>query len=211
MGTILGNGIITFGDSTVQSTAGVVFGSGTAILFQQTAAPTGWTKSTTHNDKALRVVSGTVSSGGTAAFSTANITSSGSISVGVSAGTLAVGIGTLAVGIGTLAGAAATLAESQIPSHTHPIELFSGSGAFPATPVPRRFSTGVTNLNVPAPAYPTNAAGGNGAHSHGISGSPSISGTPTLSGSPSITSTTFTGNATNLSLQYVDVIIATKN
>jgi hypothetical protein len=38
--------------------------------FQQTAAPTGWTKDTTHNDKALRIVNGTVGSGGTNAFST---------------------------------------------------------------------------------------------------------------------------------------------
>jgi hypothetical protein len=45
--------------------------SGTAMLFAQTAAPTGWTKSTTHNNKALRVVSGTASSGGSVAFTTA--------------------------------------------------------------------------------------------------------------------------------------------
>lgn len=45
------------------------FPSGTAMLFVQTSAPTGWTKSTTHNDKALRVVSGTASSGGTYTFS----------------------------------------------------------------------------------------------------------------------------------------------
>lgn len=42
--------------------------SGTLMLFQQTAAPTGWTKQTTHNNKALRVVSGTASSAGTTAF-----------------------------------------------------------------------------------------------------------------------------------------------
>lgn len=47
----------------------VQFPAGTAMLFVQTTAPTGWTKSTTHNDKALRVVSGTASSGGTTAFS----------------------------------------------------------------------------------------------------------------------------------------------
>jgi hypothetical protein len=38
----------------------------TIAPFQQTAAPTGWTKNTTHTDKALRVVSGTVSSQSTA-------------------------------------------------------------------------------------------------------------------------------------------------
>jgi hypothetical protein len=46
------------------------FPSGTLMLFQQTAAPIYWTKQTTHNDKALRVVSGAASSGGTNAFST---------------------------------------------------------------------------------------------------------------------------------------------
>lgn len=44
--------------------------SGTVMLFQQTSAPTGWTKSTTHNNKALRIVSGTASSGGSTAFTT---------------------------------------------------------------------------------------------------------------------------------------------
>lgn len=46
------------------------FVPGTLLLFQQTAAPTYWTKQVTHNDKVLRVVSGTASSGGTNAFST---------------------------------------------------------------------------------------------------------------------------------------------
>jgi hypothetical protein len=48
------------------------FPSGTLMLFQQSTAPLFWTKQTTHNDKALRVVSGTASSGGTNAFSTVN-------------------------------------------------------------------------------------------------------------------------------------------
>lgn len=46
------------------------FPSTTAMIFVQTSAPTGWTKSATHNDKALRVVTGTASSGGSVAFST---------------------------------------------------------------------------------------------------------------------------------------------
>lgn len=51
--------------------AGVTeFTSGTRCLFQQTSAPTGWTKDTSHNDKALRVVSGAVGSGGSSPFST---------------------------------------------------------------------------------------------------------------------------------------------
>lgn len=46
------------------------FPAGTKMLFQQTAAPTGWTKDTTHNNKALRIVNGTASTGGTTAFTT---------------------------------------------------------------------------------------------------------------------------------------------
>jgi len=42
--------------------------TGTAMMFVQTSAPTGWTKSTTHDNKALRVVSGAASSGGTTGF-----------------------------------------------------------------------------------------------------------------------------------------------
>ena len=47
--------------------------STTAVLFYQATAPTGWTKVTTVNDKALRVVSGATggATGGTIAWSTA--------------------------------------------------------------------------------------------------------------------------------------------
>jgi hypothetical protein len=73
--------------------------SGTVMLFVQTAAPAGWTKSTTNNDKALRVVSGTASTGGTVAFSTA-------FANGTTGST--------------------TLTTTQIPSHTHLINKSTG-------------------------------------------------------------------------------------
>jgi hypothetical protein len=125
-----------------------VIPSGTVILFYQSAAPTGWTQVTTAalNDSAIRVVTSTGgSTGGSVGFTTAfaSQTPAGTVSVGVSAGTLAAGNGTLAVGVGTLAVAAGTLATasttatgsvslsvggsvssytlttSDIPSHTH--------------------------------------------------------------------------------------------
>ncbi len=43
--------------------------SGTSMLFKQSAAPTGWTKGTSFDDYALRLVTGTASSGGSTAFS----------------------------------------------------------------------------------------------------------------------------------------------
>jgi|WetSurMetagenome_2_1015567.scaffolds.fasta_scaffold00191_19 hypothetical protein len=73
-----------------------VFPAGTKMLFMQTSAPTGWTKDTTHNDKMLRIVSGTAGSGGSAALSSAWT------SVALS---------------GTVGGH--TLTTSEIPAHTH--------------------------------------------------------------------------------------------
>ena len=52
--------------------ANAVFASGTKMIFNQTAAPTGWTKVTgSGNDTALRVTTGTVGTGGTQPFETA--------------------------------------------------------------------------------------------------------------------------------------------
>jgi hypothetical protein len=63
---------LTFNDATTMTTASNVYlAAGTAMLFQQTAAPTGWTKVTTYNDYAIRIVSGTASTGGSVAFTTA--------------------------------------------------------------------------------------------------------------------------------------------
>lgn len=54
------------------STSGVSFlPTGTVMLFAQTTAPTGWTKLTTHNNAAPRIVSGTASSGGSLDFTSA--------------------------------------------------------------------------------------------------------------------------------------------
>jgi len=72
------------------------FPSGTRMLFQQTAAPTGWTKITTHDNKALRIVSGSVVNGGSVAFTTAFASQSVAGTVGNTALTI-----------------------DQIPAHTH--------------------------------------------------------------------------------------------
>jgi hypothetical protein len=93
------------------------FAPGTVMLFVQTAAPTGWTKSTTHDNKALRVVSGSVTTGGTQNFT--------------------------AVLNGTVG--ATTLTTAQIPSHTHTIPSNtsgSQSGFAGISRNPTGFSTG---------------------------------------------------------------------
>jgi hypothetical protein len=58
------------GATGAQGPAGIgMFPAGTRMMFQQTNAPTGWTKDTNQNDAALRIVNGTVSSGGSVAWS----------------------------------------------------------------------------------------------------------------------------------------------
>lgn len=98
---------VSFSDGTVlNSKYGIVPQSSVSIFFQA-SAPTGWTKSTSNNDKALRVVSGTGGgTGGTTAFSSIFPTSLRPVSVpGV-----------------PMSGSTGnhTLTEAQLPSHSHP-------------------------------------------------------------------------------------------
>jgi hypothetical protein len=151
MGITVGGTAITFNDATTQSTAATSsIPTGTVMLFVQTAAPTGWTKSTAHDNKALRVVSGTASSGGSAAFTTAFGTPSVTGSVTVSGTT-----------------GATTLSTAQMPSHTHNtniLTLISGGCSNNAA--------GGGNGSV----ISTSATGGGGSHTHSFSGSGSLSG-----------------------------------
>lgn len=175
------------------------FASGTTLVFAQTAAPTGWTKSTTHNNKALRIVSGTAGSGGTVAFTTAfaskpvagtidNTTAGGSISVSGSVGST-------------------TLGTNEIPSHNHIQGLGNDGG------VTGRYgnATGLSSVRIDYDGAANNgtqavyvsSTGGGGSHNHSFSGSGSFTGTAH--------NHTFTGTAIDLAVQYVDVILAVKD
>jgi hypothetical protein len=63
----------TVANATYATTAGSVTSipSGTRMLFAQTSAPVGWTKQTTNDNAALRVVSGSASNGGSLGFTSA--------------------------------------------------------------------------------------------------------------------------------------------
>ena len=141
-----------FQDNTEQTTAAVAeFPTGTVMLFVQSTAPTGWTKSTAHNDKALRVVSGSVSSGGVVSFS--NTFAAGRISDGT------------------------TLSINQIPSHNH---TFYSSGGSSGPRDQLSHDTNASNTYLESTSY----VGGSQAHTHSL---PSFQ------------------------VQYVDVIICTRN
>ena len=153
------------------SVTGTVFPSGTLMLFQQTAAPTGWTKQTTHNDKTLRVVSGTASSGGSTAF-TSVFTSR------------------TPAGTGTVGNT--TLSASQLGNHTH---AYTAPSSYTTNLVAPAANPYKQFPNVPGPSGVGANTGGinegsGGSHNHGF---------------------TFTGTAMDFAVQYVDLIIASKN
>jgi hypothetical protein len=78
------------------------FPSGTIMLFVQTSAPTGWTKVTTFNDAALRIVNGSAGSGGSANFSSV-------------------------FGSGGVDSSSVALTTAQMPSHNHYVNSLNTS------------------------------------------------------------------------------------
>ena len=163
-----GNVLTSNGTAWASTAPASPFASGTVMLFGQTAAPTGWTKDVTNNNNsALRVVTGTASTGGSVDFTTAfaSQTPSGTVLVTGSAG-------------------ATTLTIPQMPSHSHTAGNATPRASGPA-PVRSIDTSGVA----------TGGEGGGGSHDHPLS----------------ISSSTFTGNAINLAVKYVDVIRATKD
>jgi len=184
------------GDSTWAAVSGgTVIPAGTVMIFAQNLAPTGFTKNVSTGDNhALRVTTGTASTGGSVGFTTAfasqavngtiaNTTAGGSVSITSVTGTAG----------------ATTLSTPQIPSHNHTITMYGG----PASP---NKPANVLGEGPASGTWTTNNTGGGGSHDHPFSFS---------SGSGSFTGTahnhTFTGTAINLAVQYIDVIRATKD
>jgi len=154
--------------------------AGTVMLFVQTSAPTGWTKSTAHDNKALRVVSGAASSGGSVAFTTAFASQS------VTGSNTPYALTTADIPAHNHT-ATSTVTD---PGHVHSYSNFTGLGgngygAGSQTNATPNTGSAVTGITV---ATTTANTGGGGTHTH-----------------------TFNGTAINLAVQYVDVIIATKD
>ena len=164
---------ITFNDSTTQTTAytGIptIIPSGSVMLFYQSAAPTGWTQVTSLNDYSLRLVSGAGgTTGGTTAFSTVFANQTPTISVNVSG----------------LSAGATTLSTAQMPSHTHPYNVYAGTDAQQPGGQTANTTNGLT----------TGSTGGGGSHTHSISGS-----------------ATGSSSAITLNVLYANIIICSKN
>jgi hypothetical protein len=192
-------------DKIAKTRADAVIPSGTRMVFHQTAAPVGWTKDTTLNNRALRIVSGAAGSGGTVDFTSAFTARTPTGTVATTGTTTAAGT-VATTGTTTAAGTVGmtVLTEVQIPPHTHTIN--TATGADGGVRVGRDIAQGV--------ATATSSTGGGQGHDHGFTGSSaSISATSTFTGSSvAISATsTFTGAAIDFAVKYTDVIIASRD
>ena len=167
--------------------------SGTRMLFQQTAAPVGWTKDVANDNIALRVTAGTVQTGGSLDFTQAF---NGSRVVAGSVGNT-------------------SLSVSQIPAHSHGVNdpghahgindpghrhsltaarqfANSDSGSGDNECQNQNFNTNTSTTGISIRGAGTNIsirnAGSGASHNH-----------------------SFTGSNFDLNVKYVDVIIAEKN
>jgi hypothetical protein len=176
------------------------FPAGTRMLFNQTTAPTGWTKDTTAalNNSALRVVTGTAGSGGTVNFTTAFASQSVAGTIGnttaTNNSTTAGGSISVSVSVGN-----SSLSTAQLASHSHTaaqrgtLSAASGSAVYSASTAT---SSGDT--------------GSGSSHGHSGSGSGTFTGT-SHNHTQNAHNHTFTGTAIDLAVKYQDVIIASKD
>ena len=185
--------------------------SGTIMLFENTSAPTSWTKITTFNDTTCRVISGSISNGGSTAFSsifttrsaTGGASGSGTATISWNSAT-----SSLTVNPASAASASVQPAVFSTPNHTHLYNV-NGSTQRSGGPV----------LGYPAtPLFLESGSVGSGQpHTHGVSFTPQ-SHTHSLSISPhshpSLSwphSHPSASASQNFNLYYVDVILASKN
>lgn len=166
-----------------------LYPAGTVKLFYQAAAPTGWTRVSTQNNKALRVVSGTGGGfSGTTNFTTVLSPGIGNLSVNVN-NTFPIGLApTTTQNVGNT-----TLALSQLPDHAH-VGLTGGSGGSGATPFSNAGSFLISGTTATGGMIENS---GGGSHTHPFSGSATMNETRTYT--------------LNLAVQYIDTIICSLN
>jgi hypothetical protein len=233
--------LVTANSISVSGVPVTAFPAGTKMLFQQTAAPTGWTKDTTHDNKALRVVSSTAGSGGSVAFTTAfasqavsgsvanatatnqNATATNQNATATNQNATATNQNATATNTETTAGGTVgntTLTTAQIPSHNHGrgVTTNSGVAANPGTFWGVNVFYTNSGTGFTGDGAGTDYSGGGGSHNHTFTGT---SHTHTQNAhthtqdahthTQDAHTHTFTGAAIDLAVSYVDLIIATKD
>ena len=198
------------------------FPSGTRMIFQQTSAPTGWTKDTSNtNQRALRVVSGTAGSGGSVDFTNAFASKSVSGSI-ANGGNNTNNKTSYSTNNATSGGNVNnhTLNTGRMPQHRHiggtrcihdMVNGHYGTIVQGQTRYPSSMYVGGTNGYANYDLHYTNYQGSSQAHSHSFSGSSHSHSMPNHSHSINAHNHSFSGTAINLAVLYLDVIIAQKD
>ena len=171
---------------TINGTSGSSIPSGTRMLFQQSNAPTGWTKVTSAgvNNRALRLVRGTVGSGGNTTFSNAFNTSR-------------------TAGGGSVNNH--SLTTEQMPRHRHFVASSASVGNINIRSTTLNASLQVSSGTGVSRWY-------EGYNLAGTSGGANIGRSSQVGNSPAQGhSHTFSQPSFNLNVRYTDVIIAVKN
>ena len=163
--------------------------AGSVALFRQTSAPTGWTKDTTnYNDHAIRIVTGTASSGGTINLSTVfGYTATQSYALATA------DIPSHSHSSGSLGGTT-----NSTGSHTHTFDNNEGNSVVRATNSGRSAGTGSNSWTDDNLAL--NSAG---SHSHTVDVNTGSTGTAGGDGGHT--------HSIDMRAKYVDAIWATKN
>lgn len=166
------------------------FPSGTKMLFPQSSAPVGWTIDTTHNNKAMRLVSsGGGSTGGSVNFSTVFSATRVTTSTGAHTHTITVDNHVLTT--------------PEIPVHNHfSVSLGTNDGPVSTLRFTRDNRTGsgdtdyaLRGSDTTATVSPVSSTGSSNGHNH--TGSSGSAGGHT--------------HTTNLDVQFVDILICTKD
>jgi hypothetical protein len=166
--------------------------SGTKMVFRQTAAPTGWTKDTTYTDAALRVTSGTISQQATGGKE-----------------------------FSTIFSALRTITEANLPPHAHSFSATSGAGGDHQHFISRDIEVASGGRDLGASNYMSRqaryASGTEDAYSLDGTGSEANVGLTSDSGTHTHTVSGTTGNGSGTTspmlfdVNFVDLIIATRN
>lgn len=202
------------------------FPAGTRMLFHQSAAPTGWTKDTSsHNNKAIRCVTGSVSSGGSNSFTNAfgNRTVSVSGTTGNTNATIS-GSGTTNNTNASISGSGTTgntsLSLAQLPSHNHPVSVSDtvgnvGAGSSGGNSIAAYTHIGGyighTSTRYQSQKSQNQGSGNSHNHSFSFSGSSNHNHSFSFSGSSNHSHSFSASGTADINVQYFDVIIAQKN
>lgn len=201
----------------INSVIGTSFPSGTRLVFQQTAAPTGWTKESgaAYNDAALRFTTGTASTGGADAFNTLFGAAKSTASFTLTSAEIPAHLHAVSItsGNNSVTHTHSTPAHTHTvtdPGHTHTLDENANTGSGTGFPTGGGFlvngvaghstDSAVTGISIPSSGAGT--SGTNSAtHTHAVSGNTGNTGS---GGAHSHTLNT-------MNLKFADCVIAVKN